>query len=488
MENGATYDYDLVTIGAGSGGVRASRLAASQYGAKVAIVELPFGLVSSDSTGGAGGTCVIRGCVPKKLLVYASEYMEAFQDAGGFGWTPPNSSHAMVSLLERKAKEIERLNSVYVNLLKNSGVEYLEGKGVVLDPHTVEVRMMDGSVMRLRAKNILIATGGHAVKIDIPGAEYAITSDEALVLENVVKEDIVVIGGGYIGVEFSGIFNGLGARVHLMLRGECPLRAFDHECRTVVLENLKKRGVQMHTGCTPSRIEKLANGKLLLYCNTPTGEIKQMEVSQVMFATGRKPNSKNIGLEQAGVVLDERTGAVVVDDYSQTTVSSIWAIGDVTNRLNLTPVALMEGKALAKTIFGGTPTRPDYENVPSAVFCQPPMGSVGLSEEKAVQTLSGDIDVYVSRFRPMKNTLSGRDEKTLMKMLVHVPTDRVVGCHMVGGDAGEIIQGLGIALKCKATKAQFDSCVGVHPTAAEEWVTMSTPARRVQGKGNGVPQ
>jgi glutathione reductase (NADPH) len=484
----ATYDYDLVTIGAGSGGVRASRIAASQHNAKVAIIELPFALVSSEEKGGAGGTCVIRGCVPKKLLVYASEFMEAFQDAGGFGWTPPTSVHSMGSLLERKAREIERLNSVYVDLLKSSGVEYIEGRGAVLDPHTVEVRLVDGSVMHLRTRNILIATGGHAVKIDIPGAAHAITSDEALMLENVVKEDIVVIGGGYIGVEFAGIFNGLGARVHLMLRGEYPLRAFDHECRAVVLDNLKKRGVQVHTGCTPSRIEQLANGRKLLYCNTPSGEIKQMEVSQVMFATGRRPNSKNIGLEKAGVVLDERTGAVVVDAYSETTVSGIWAIGDVTNRLNLTPVALMEGKALAQTIFGGIPTKPDHENVPSAVFCQPPLGSIGMSEEQAVQKLSGDIDIYVSRFRPMKNTLSGRDEKTLMKMLVHVPTDRVVGCHMVGADAGEIIQGLGIALKCKATKSQFDSCVGVHPTAAEEWVTMSSATRRVTGMGKAVPQ
>lgn len=488
MATSDAYDYDLVTIGAGSGGVRASRIAASQHNAKVAIIELPFGLVSSGERGGAGGTCVIRGCVPKKLLVYASEFMEAFQDAGGFGWTPPTSSHSMASLLERKAKEIERLNSVYVDLLKSSGVEYIEGRGAVLDAHTVEVRLVDGSVMHLRTKNILIATGGHAVKIDIPGAEHAITSDEALMLEHVVKEDIVVIGGGYIGVEFAGIFNGLGARVHLMLRGEYPLRAFDHECRAVVLDNLKKRGVQVHTGCTPSRIEQLANGRRLLYCNTPSGDVKQMDVSQVMFATGRRPNSKNIGLEQAGVVLDERTGAVVVDAYSETTVSVIWAIGDVTNRLNLTPVALMEGKALARTIFGGTPTKPDHEYVPSAVFCQPPLGSVGMSEEQAVQKLSGDIDIYVSRFRPMKNTLSGRDEKTLMKMLVHVPTDRVVGCHMVGADAGEIIQGLGIALKCKATKSQFDSCVGVHPTAAEEWVTMVSATRRVRGTGTAVPQ
>lgn len=454
---------------------------------QVAIIELPFGLVSSDSVGGAGGTCVIRGCVPKKLLVYASEFTESFQDAAGFGWQPPTTGHDMKSLLERKKTEIERLNSVYVNLLKNSGVEYIEGKGLVLDEHTVEVRCQDGSVLRLRAKNILVATGGHAVKLDIPGAEYAITSDEALVLDRIVKENIVVIGGGYIAVEFAGIFNGLGAQVHLMYRADFPLRYFDNECRTVVGENLQRRGVQTYSGCSPEKIEKLANGKYALYYRNMSGDVDVIEAGTIMFATGRKPNSKGIGLENIGVAMNERNGAIIVDEYSKTNVSSIYAIGDVTDRINLTPVALMEGKVLAATIFGGVPTKPDYENVPSAVFCQPPLASVGMSEEEAVQKLSGDLDIYVSRFRPMRNTLSGRDEKTLMKMIVHVPTDRVVGCHMVGPDAAEIMQGLGVALKCRATKAQFDSCVGIHPSAAEEWVTMSMAARRVMGQGHHLP-
>jgi len=482
-----TFEYDLVTIGAGSGGVRASRVASKVYGAKVAIVELPFGLVSSDSVGGAGGTCVIRGCVPKKLLVYASEFTESFEDAGGFGWHPPTTGHDISSLLERKAKEIERLNGVYVNILKNSGVEYIEGKGLILDDHTVEVRCQDGSVLRLSTKNILVATGGHAVKLNIPGAEHAITSDEALVLDKVARESIVIVGGGYIAVEFAGIFRGLGAEVHLMYRADFPLRKFDNECRTLVAENLLKRGVQTHSGCTPERIERLLDGTYALHYRNMAGENETIVAATIMFATGRKPNSKGIGLENVGVIMNEKNGAVCVDEYSRTNVPSIFAIGDVTDRMNLTPVALMEGKALAATLFGGDPTKPDYENVPSAVFCQPPLATVGMTEEEAIQKLSGEIDVYVSKFRPMRNTLSGRDEKTFMKMLVHVPTARVIGCHMVGADAAEIMQGLGVALKCKATKQQFDSCVGIHPSAAEEWVTMSAPARRVLGQGRHQP-
>ena len=444
--------------------------------------------MSSDGTkGGAGGTCVIRGCVPKKLLVYASEFHEYFEDAAGFGWHPPTTGHDVRSLLERKAKEITRLNGVYVNLLKNSGVEYIEGKGLVLDEHTVEVRCQDGSVMRLRAKHILVATGGHAVKLNIPGAEYAITSDEALVLDKVAKESIVIVGGGYIAVEFAGIFKGLGAQVHLMYRADFPLRGFDNECRTVVAENLQRRGVQTYSGCNPERIEPLSDGSYALHYRTMSGDVETIVAGTVMFATGRKPNSKGIGLENLGLAMNERTGAILVDEHSKTNIPSIYAIGDVTNRMNLTPVALMEGKALAATMFGGVPTKPDYENVPSAVFCQPPMATVGMNEEEAVQKLNGELDIYVSRFRPMRNTLSGRDEKTLMKMIVHVPTDRVVGCHMVGPDAAEIMQGLGIALKCKATKAQFDSCVGIHPSAAEEWVTMTAPSRRILGQGRHQP-
>eukprot|EP00889_Picochlorum_renovo_P005272 jgi/Picre1/32302/NNA_007648.t1 len=291
-----TFEYDLVTIGAGSGGVRASRVASKVYGAKVAIVELPFGLVSSDSVGGAGGTCVIRGCVPKKLLVYASEFTESFEDAAGFGWHPPTTGHDISSLLERKAKEIERLNGVYVNILKNSGWSIL------------------------RARNILVATGGHAVKLNIPGAEHAITSDEALVLDKVARESIVIVGGGYIAVEFAGIFRGLGAEVHLMYRADFPLRKFDNECRTLVAENLLKRGVQTHSGCTPERIERLPDGTYALHYRNMAGENETIVAATIMFATGRKPNSKGIGLENVGVIMNEKNGAVCVDEYSRTNV------------------------------------------------------------------------------------------------------------------------------------------------------------------------
>lgn len=494
-------EYDLVTIGAGSGGVRASRLAAGQYGAKVAVIELPFGLVSSDEVGGAGGTCVIRGCVPKKLMVYASEFSEAFDDAEGFGWSEVKPSVDIKKFLARKAKEIERLNGVYGQILDKAGVECIEGRGIVLDPHTVEVRASDGSVRQLKTKNILIATGGRAVKPPIDGAELAITSDEALVLDDVPEGGtIAIVGAGYIAVEFAGIFSGLGYKVHLVIRGEQPLRGFDEELRQLVGTNLGKRGVDVHLKTSPTKLEKNADGGIDLHYEVPkkgggkkekNGEKEEEEEKEkgmischkVLFATGRKPNTRGIGLEDAGVQLDEKSKAVKVDEYSHTNVPSIWSIGDCTDRLNLTPVALMEGRALAATLFGGKPTAPDYENVPSAVFCQPPLGTVGLTEAEAVEKLAGDIDVYVSKFKPMKNTLSGRDERTFMKMLVHVPTDRVIGCHMVGPEAAEIVQGLGIALKCNATKAQFDSCVGVHPSAAEEWVTMTSATRRIKGEG-----
>lgn len=265
------------------------------------------------------------------------------------------------------------------------------------------------------------------------------------------------------------------------------LRKFDNECRTLVAENLQKRGVQVYSGCNPERIEPLSNGQYALHYRNLNGEHSTIVASKVMFATGRKPSSRGIGLEGVGVNMDERSGSIEVDEYSRTNVPSIWAIGDVTDRVNLTPVALMEGKALAATLFGGVRTKPDYQNIPSAVFCQPPLATVGMTEEEAVQKLSGELDIYVSKFRPMKNTLTGRDEKTFMKMIVHVPSDKVVGCHMVGPDGPEIMQGLGVALKCGATKAQFDSTVGIHPSAAEEWVTMSTPARRIHGQGRHEP-
>jgi len=484
MANEQQYDYDLVTIGAGSGGVRASRFSAQYYGAKVAVVELPFGFVPSDTVGGAGGTCVIRGCVPKKLLVYGAMFNDEFEDAVGFGWLASKPEHDWKTLIANKTKEVERLNSIYGNLLKNAGVAYYEGKGVLTDAHTVEVHQMDGTIKKLTAKNILVATGGAATKLPIEGAEHCITSDEALALENLDNKSILIVGSGYIAVEFAGIFKGLGVDVHLMFRADKVLRGFDEECRGQVQENLGKKGITCHPGKLPTKVTPKDGGGYVVdwKASGEDGGEGQLEVGLVMMATGREPKSKGIGLEALGVQLDKK-GAIQVDDVSHSSVPSIWAIGDVTNRINLTPVALMEGMALAKTLFGKEDTKPDYQFVPSAVFCQPPLASVGFSEEAAIDQLSGPIDVYVSKFRPMKYTISGRDERTLMKLLVHAESDRVVGCHMVGPDAAEIMQGLAIAIKCGATKAQFDTTVGIHPSAAEEFVTMRTRSRRVEGKG-----
>eukprot|EP00775_Hariotina_reticulata_P005372 gene5372-5607_t len=476
-------EYDLITIGAGSGGTRASRFAAQYYNAKVACIELPFGFVSSDAVGGAGGTCVIRGCVPKKLLVYGAMFQEDFVDAVGFGWLPTQPPHDWKALIANKSKEITRLNSVYVNLLRNAGVDYFEGHGMLVDKNTVKVTRADGSEQLLKGKNILVATGGYATKLPIPGAEHAITSDEALALDALPDKSILIVGSGYIAVEFAGIFKGLGAQVHLMYRADKPLRGFDEECRGQVAENLTKRGIVCHPGHLPTKIEQQAAGQYLVtYRAGADGPEQQLQVGLVMMATGRKPRTQHLGLEAVGVELDSQ-GAIKVDDYSATGVPGIWAIGDVTNRINLTPVALMEGMAFVKSCFGGQMTKADYQNVASAVFCQPPLASVGLTEEQAIKELAGPIDVYTSKFKPMKYTISGRDERTLMKLLVHVDSDRVIGCQMVGPDAAEIMQGLAIALKCGATKALFDATVGIHPSAAEEFVTMRTRTRQVQGTG-----
>lgn len=477
-----SYEYDLVTIGAGSGGVRASRFAATLYKAKVACIELPFGFVSTDDIGGAGGTCVIRGCVPKKLLVYGAHFAEEFEDAQGFGWSA-TSFFDWTKLISQKSKEIQRLNGVYNNIMKNAGVTSVEGRGSIVDPHTVQVKLADGKTQLLTTKNILIATGGYATKIPIDGAEHAITSDEALSLDGLPQGNIAIIGAGYIATEFAGIFRGLGSPVHLMFRGDKVLRGFDEECRNQVMENLEKRGIALHPTSTPTRIEKHADHDYTLFYKDNDGQEHSLKCALVMMATGRKPRLRGLGLENVGVELAP-DGAIKVDNYSRTNVPGIWAVGDATNRINLTPVALMEGMAFAKSCFTGELTQPDYQYIASAVFCNPPLATVGYSEELAVKELSGEVDVYVSKFKPMKYTLSGRDEKTLMKLLVHVATDKVVGCHMVGPDAPEIMQGLAVALKCGATKAQFDSTVGIHPSAAEEFVTMRTPTRRVACKGS----
>ncbi|EYU46505.1 hypothetical protein ABFS82_04G036200 [Erythranthe guttata] len=462
------YDYDLFTIGAGSGGVRASRFA-SNFGAKVAVCELPFATISSDSAGGVGGTCVLRGCVPKKLLVYASKFSHDFEESYGFGWNyEAEPKHDWSTLIANKNAELRRLTGIYNNVLKNAGVTLIEGRGKIVDPHTVDV---NGKLYT--AKNILISVGGRPFIPDMPGSEYAIDSDAALDLPSKPNK-IAIVGGGYIAVEFAGIFSGLKSDVHVFIRQKKVLRGFDEEVRDFVGEQMSLRGIEFHSEETPQAIVKSSDGLFSLKTNKGTVD----GFSHVMFATGRKPNTKNLGLEAAGVKLSAN-GAVQVDEYSQTSVPSIWAVGDVTDRINLTPVALMEGGALAKTLFANEPTKPDYSAVPSAVFSQPPIGQVGLTEEQAIEEYA-DIDVYTSNFRPLKATLSGLPDRVFMKVIVCAKTSKVVGLHMCGEDSAEIVQGFAIAVKAGLTKADFDATVGVHPTAAEEFVTMRTPTRKVR--------
>jgi glutathione reductase (NADPH) len=442
------YDYDLFTIGGGSGGVRASRMAA-QYGAKVALAEERY----------LGGTCVNVGCIPKKLFVYASEFSDAFADCAGFGWTVGERSFDWHKLIANKDREIARLNGVYEKVLTDNGVRILRARATIADAHTVVV----GSE-RYTARYILVATGGWPTTPLIPGGELAITSNEAFFLPQFPARAIVV-GGGYIGLEFAGIFHGLGAHVSLVHRGELFLRGFDDDLRRTLAAEMGRRGVDLRFNRKVERIEKLARG-----IRATLDDGSALEANLIMFATGRTPNTRSLGLEQAGVKLDHE-GAVVVDSYSCSSVPNIYAVGDCTDRMQLTPVAIAEGQAVAETLFHGNPKTPDYENVPTAVFSQPNLGTVGLTEAEARERYDA-VDVYKSSFRPLKHTLSGRDEHSFMKLVVDRKTDRVLGCHMVGTDAGEIIQGLAIALKCSATKAQFDATVGIHPTAAEEFVTM----------------
>lgn len=451
------YDFDLITIGGGSGGVRASRFAASTYGVKTAVVENMR----------IGGTCVMRGCVPKKLLVYGAHFAEDFEDAAGYGWDVGTPSFDWQKLIANKNVELDRLEGVYHRLLRDAGVAELTGTGRVVDGHTVAVDGPDGT-KTYTAKHILIATGGWPSLPDIPGIEHAITSNEALDLA-ALPDSIAIVGGGYIAVEFAGIFNGLGTDTHVIIRGENILRGFDEAVRDTLHDEMTKKGVTIHQETSVQSIEKTADG-YSLRCNGD--EI--IEVACVMYATGRAPNTKGIGLDDVGVELDAK-GAVIVDDHFRTSVDSIYALGDVIDRVQLTPVALAEGMAVAHNLFGGKSTAIDYGNIPTAVFSTPPVGTVGLTEEEARR--DHDVEIYLSHFRPMKYTLSGRDERTMMKMIVDKKTDRVLGCHMVGLDAAEMTQALGIAMKCGATKAHFDATVGIHPTAAEEWVTMRTPLR-----------
>lgn len=443
------FDYDLFVIGAGSGGVRLSRMAAA-LGASVAVAE----------ESRVGGTCVIRGCIPKKLLVYASHYSEELADAAGFGWQIAPASFSWETLIIRKNREIDRLNTVYLGLLETSGVRLYPSRAQVVDAHTVEV-----GGRRISARHIAVATGSRPKLPELPGIEHAITSNEALELPHLPKR-IAIVGGGYIAVEFAGIFHGLGARVDVFCRREQILGGFDEDVRQTLATEMRKRGVAIHGRTELTRLDKLPTGEVQITLHDGTRQTCDV----VLYATGRAPNTAGLGLERAGVRLDEH-GSVIVDALSCSNIGSIHAVGDVTDRLQLTPVAIHEGAALASTLFGGKPSAPDHANVPSAIFSQPEIGTVGLTETEARQQF-GELDVYKSVFKPLRHTLSGRDTRSMMKLIVERAGQRVVGAHMVGRDAAEIIQGVAIAVKMGATKAQFDATVGIHPTAAEEFVTM----------------
>jgi len=447
-----SYDYDLFVIGAGSGGVRASRMAAS-FGARVAVAEDRY----------MGGTCVNVGCVPKKLYVYASQFSNAFGDARGFGWTTSAPSFNWPTLRDNKVAEISRLNDVYQNMLGGAGVNIIDGRARFIDAHTVEVNGQSYS-----AERIILATGTWPFIPNIPGSEHAITSNEIFDLEN-FPQRLLVVGGGYIAVEFAGVFNGLGAETTQLYRGPLFLRGFDQDIREFAAQEIEKAGVNLRFNSNIAAIEKLADGSLEATLDDGT----TIAADAILYATGRNPHLQDLGFENVNIALNDN-GTVKVDDHFQTTEPSIYALGDITGGMELTPVALAEGMALAKTLYNDQPTSVDYDTIPTAVFCQPNIGTCGLTEQEGKDKY-GEITVYESDFRAMKHTIGGRQERTYMKLVVDTATDKVVGIHMMGDDAGEIVQGMAIAMKAGATKALFDSTIGIHPTAAEEFVTMRTP-------------
>ncbi len=453
----AEFDTDLFVIGGGSGGVRAARIAAL-HGARVMIAE-EYRM---------GGTCVIRGCVPKKLLVYASHFHQEFEDAAGFGWTVPQPTFDWATLIANKDKEIARLEAAYTSNVEKSGAKVVKTRAVLEDAHTL--RLADGKTVR--AKYVLIATGGAPNHGElIPGIEHVISSNEAFHLEKLPRR-ILIQGGGYIALEFACIFAGLGSDVTVVYRGDNILRGFDEDVRSHVRGEMEKEGITILTGCTVTRVDKHAHD---FTSHLSSGS--SIASDQVMFAIGRHPNVASLGLEKAGVAINPKNGGVAVDGFSKTSVDNIYAIGDVTHRINLTPVAIREGHAFADTVFGKREVRVDHADIPTAVFCQPEVGTVGLTENQAREKLS-QVDIYKATFRPMKATLSGRDTRMLMKLVVDGASDRVVGVHIVGDGAAEMVQVLGIAVKMKATKADFDATMALHPTAAEELVTMRTPFAR----------
>jgi glutathione reductase (NADPH) len=452
-----TFDVDLFVIGAGSGGVRAARIAAD-YGARVMVAE--------DYR--VGGTCVIRGCVPKKLLVYASHVRDDIEDAAGFGWSIPSATFDWATLIANKDKEIARLEAAYVSNLEKSGASIVKARAMFADAHTLRLSNGDS----VRSKYILIATGAvpnHGGAI--PGIEHVISSNEVFHLPKQPKR-ILIQGGGYIALEFAGIFAGMGSNVTLVYRGDNVLRGFDEDVRQHVRTEMEKAGITVLTGCMVAEVDRHGDEYTSHLSNGAS-----VASDQVMFAIGRHPNVANLGLETAGVAINPKNGGIAVDGHSQSSVPHIYAVGDVTHRANLTPVAIREGHAFADTVFGNRSTRVDHADIPTAVFSQPEVGTVGLTEAEA-RARHTHVDVYKAEFRPMKATLSGRDTRILMKLIVDGDNDRVLGCHIVGPEAGEIIQIVGVAIKLKATKADFDATIAVHPTAAEELVTMRKPFAR----------
>jgi len=450
-----SFDYDLFVIGGGSGGVRAARVAAGETGAKVALAEQDR----------YGGTCVIRGCVPKKLMVFASEYSVMVDDARAYGWDIANGGFDWGLFRAKMHTELDRLEAIYRNILKSNGVQTFDQRARLVDAHTVE--LADGT--RHTAKHILLATGGHPVKPEVPGADLGITSNDIFHLDK-LPESILIVGGGYIACEFAGILNGLGVQVTQYYRGAQILRGFDDEARGLVCEEMCQNGIDVHLGTNVLEMHREGDA---IRVKATNGDTRLFD--QVMFATGRVPNADDLGLEALGVARG-RKGQIVVDEYSQTGVPSIYAIGDVTDRVNLTPVAIREGMAFVETVFRGNPTPVDHDLIPTAIFTQPEMGTVGLSEEAAAE--QEPIEVYATSFKPMQTAFAGKPDRVLMKLLVSQATRKVLGCHIVAPGAGEMIQLAGIAIKMGATKEDFDRTVAVHPTMSEEIVTMKTPVRR----------
>jgi glutathione reductase (NADPH) len=453
------YDFDLFVIGGGSGGVRCARIAAT-HGARVGIAESTHW----------GGTCVNVGCVPKKLMVMAADYGIAADDSQGFGWDTKRGTHDWPAFIAAKDAEISRLNNTYTKLLGDAGVEMFEARASFADAHTLDLVDAAGGTRQVTAERIVIAVGGHPVKPDIPGAELGIVSDAAFHLPTLPRR-IVMIGAGYISVEFAGIFAGLGAEVDLICRQPLPLAGFDHDIREALLDALKSQGIRVHRNVRLHSIEAAGEQRRV---NLTDGE--SIDTDLVFFATGRVPNVRGLGLDEAGVQLDDK-GRVTVDALNQTSQANVFAIGDVSNRMNLTPVAIAEGHMLADRLFGPHRREWNFRNVATAVFSHPPIATIGLTEQQAGELFPADI--YVTRFLPMRHVMTGRQVRTIMKLVVEQSSQRIVGAHMLGDDAAEMMQGIAVAVTAGATKQDFDQTIGIHPTGAEEWVTMRTRTRVV---------